>query len=90
MYNTYCPYHEMGTNCTCEACGACGSFCAYGACGTCVTYEDEKCGTFVADVVVRQLLSLYFRFYKVIMLESTNATGEGKNASVFLDVRLRS
>ncbi len=27
---------------------------------------------------VRQLLSLYFRFYKVIMLESTNATGEGK------------
>jgi hypothetical protein len=25
---------------------------------------------------VRQLLSLYFRFYKVTMLESTNATGE--------------
>jgi hypothetical protein len=27
---------------------------------------------------VKQLLSLYFRFYKVIMLESTNATDEGK------------
>jgi hypothetical protein len=27
---------------------------------------------------VRQLLSLYSQFYKVIMLESTNATGEGK------------
>jgi hypothetical protein len=33
--------------------------------------------------------SLYSRFYKVIMLESTNATGEGKNASVILEVRLR-
>jgi hypothetical protein len=29
-------------------------------------------------VCVRQLLSLYSWFYKVIMLESTNATGEGK------------
>jgi hypothetical protein len=27
--------------------------------------------------VVRQLLSLYLRFYKVTMLESTNATDEG-------------
>jgi hypothetical protein len=27
---------------------------------------------------VRQLLSFYFRIYKVTMLESTNATGEGK------------
>ncbi len=27
---------------------------------------------------VKQLLSLYFWFYKVNMLESTNATGEGK------------
>jgi hypothetical protein len=27
---------------------------------------------------VRQLLSLYSRFYNVIMLESTNATGEEK------------
>jgi hypothetical protein len=35
---------------------------------------------------VRQLLSLYSRFYKVTMLESTNATGEGKNTNVFLDV----
>jgi hypothetical protein len=26
--------------------------------------------------VVRQLLSFYFRFYKVNMLDSTNATGE--------------
>jgi hypothetical protein len=33
--------------------------------------------------------SLHFRFYKVIMLESTNATSEGKNVSVILDVRLR-
>jgi len=33
--------------------------------------------------------SLYSQFYKVIMLESTNATGEGKNASVILEVRLR-
>jgi hypothetical protein len=32
--------------------------------------------------------SLYSRFYKVIMLVSTNATGEGKNASAILDVRL--
>jgi hypothetical protein len=29
-----------------------------------------------ASVYVRQLLSLYFRFYKVTMLESTNAIGE--------------
>jgi hypothetical protein len=28
----------------------CDTFCAYGVCGTCVTYEDEKCGTIVADV----------------------------------------
>jgi hypothetical protein len=28
--------------------------------------------------LVRQVLSLYFRFYKVTMLESTNATGEGR------------
>ncbi len=27
---------------------------------------------------VRQLLSLYLRFYKVTMLESTNATDEGR------------
>jgi hypothetical protein len=27
---------------------------------------------------VRQLLSLYFRFYKMNMLESTNVTDEGK------------
>jgi hypothetical protein len=27
---------------------------------------------------VKQLLSLYFRFYKVIMFENTNATGEGQ------------
>jgi hypothetical protein len=26
--------------------------------------------------IVRQLLSLYFRFYKVTMFENTNATGE--------------
>jgi hypothetical protein len=33
--------------------------------------------------------SLHFWFYKVIMLGSTNATSEGKNASVILDVKLR-
>jgi hypothetical protein len=27
---------------------------------------------------VRQLLSIYSQFYEVIMLESTNAIGEGK------------
>ncbi len=32
---------------------------------------------------VRQLLSLYFRFYKVTMLESTNATGEGRMRMYF-------
>jgi hypothetical protein len=38
--------------------------------------------TFIANnemptwIVVRQLLSLYFRFYKVTMLESTNAASE--------------
>jgi hypothetical protein len=37
-------------------------------------------------VIVRQLLSLYSRFYKATMLESTNATSEGKNANVFLDI----
>jgi hypothetical protein len=33
--------------------------------------------------------SLYSRFYKVIMLASTNAIGEGKNVSAILNVRLR-
>jgi hypothetical protein len=33
--------------------------------------------------------SLYSWFYEVIILESTNATSEGKNASVFLEVRMR-
>jgi hypothetical protein len=33
-------------------------------------------------------MSLYFRFYEVAILESTYATGEGKNASVFLNVKL--
>jgi hypothetical protein len=33
--------------------------------------------------VVRQLLSLYFQFYKVTMLESTNATGEGRMGVYF-------
>jgi hypothetical protein len=28
--------------------------------------------------IVRQLLSLYLRFYKVTMLESTNVTDEGR------------
>jgi xanthosine utilization system XapX-like protein len=32
----------------------------------------------VVCISVRQLLFLYSWFYKVIMLESTNATGEGK------------
>ncbi len=37
------------------------------------TIDDfKKCGS------VRQLLSLYLRFYKVTMLESTNATDEGR------------
>jgi hypothetical protein len=31
--------------------GTCDTFGAYGACGTCVTYVDETCGTFVANVV---------------------------------------
>jgi hypothetical protein len=31
-----------------------------------------------ALLIVKQLLSIYFWFYKVTMLESTNATGEGK------------
>jgi hypothetical protein len=30
----------------------------------------------IGGVLVRQLLSLYFRFYKVTVLENTNATGE--------------
>jgi hypothetical protein len=30
------------------------------------------------ETTVRQLLSLYLRFYKVTMLESTNATDEGR------------
>ncbi len=38
---------------------------------------------------VRQLLSLYFRFYKVTMLENTNAIDEGK-MFVFLNIKLRS
>jgi hypothetical protein len=34
-------------------------------------------------------LSLYSRFYEVTISESTYAINEGKNASVFLDVKLR-
>jgi hypothetical protein len=34
-------------------------------------------------------LSLYSWFYEVIIFENTYVTGEEKNASVFLDVRLR-
>jgi hypothetical protein len=37
----------------------------------------------VAMSDVRQLLFLYFRFYKVTMLESTNATGEGRMGVYF-------
>jgi hypothetical protein len=33
--------------------------------------------------------SLYSRFYKVIMHGSTNATNEGKNTNVILEIRLR-
>jgi hypothetical protein len=33
--------------------------------------------------------SLYFRFYKVIMHGSANATNEGKNTNVILEIRLR-
>ncbi len=35
------------------------------------------------NVCVRQLLSLYFRFYKVIMLESMNVIGEGRMGVYF-------
>jgi hypothetical protein len=41
--------------------------------GTLVTLEPHN---FVSSV--KQLLSLYLRFYKVTMLESTNATNEGR------------
>jgi hypothetical protein len=34
--------------------------------------------TFSKAFFVRQLLSFYSQFYKVTMLESTNAIGEGK------------
>jgi hypothetical protein len=34
-------------------------------------------------------MSPYSRFYEVTIFESTYVTGEGKNASVFLDVKLR-
>jgi hypothetical protein len=37
-------------------------------------YNPVTCEIKVSNV--RQLLSLYFRFYKVTMLENTNATGE--------------
>jgi hypothetical protein len=33
--------------------------------------------------------SLYFRFYKVIMHGSANATNEGKNTNVILEIKLR-
>jgi hypothetical protein len=32
----------------------------------------------LVKMYVKQLLSLYLRFYKVTMLESTNATDEGR------------
>jgi hypothetical protein len=34
-------------------------------------------------------MSLYSQFYEVTILESTYDIDEGKNASVFLDVKLR-
>jgi hypothetical protein len=33
-------------------------------------------------------MSLYSQFYEVIILESTYGIGEGKNACVFLDVKI--
>jgi len=33
-------------------------------------------------------LSFYFQFYEVTILESTYITGERKNTSVFLDIKL--
>jgi len=45
--------------------------------------------THLPEYVWGDFPSLYSRFYKVIMLESTNATGEGKNANTIIDVRLR-
>jgi hypothetical protein len=40
--------------------------------------RGEPGGTSYTPGSVRQLLSLYLRFYKVTMLESTNATNEGR------------
>jgi hypothetical protein len=53
---------------------------------TAIKSSGDKLHVVFVWVYVGQLLSLYSRFYKVIMLESTNATGEGTNTNVFLDV----
>jgi hypothetical protein len=55
-----------------------------------IKLNDSKCTLHTErGLVWGDFPSLYSRFYKVIMLASTNATGEGKNVSAILDVRLR-
>jgi len=58
--------------------------------GLCESLDLQEVSTFnVKKYMWGDFPSLYSRFYKVIVLGSTNATNDEKNTNVILDVRLR-